>query len=117
MGAFLKIELENIENRVILRIDGRIDAASAPLLERKLISLIDEDHLHLVLDFSEVAYLSSAGMRVLLSAAKKLKLKNGGLVLFALVDDVMEVIKMAGFDKILHICTSEKEALQSKPLQ
>lgn len=112
MGVGLRIELEEIEHRVILRIDGRLDAASAPILERKINSLIDEDHYHLILDFTRVDYLSSAGMRVLLSATKKLKSKKGALILFSLVDDVSEVIKMAGFDKILHICSSEKEALQ-----
>ena len=112
MGVGLRIELEEIEHRVILRIDGRLDAASAPLLERKMMSLIDEDHYHLILDFSRVDYLSSAGMRVLLSTSKKLKSKKGNLILFSLAEDVAEIIKMAGFDKILHICSSEKEALQ-----
>jgi anti-sigma B factor antagonist/stage II sporulation protein AA (anti-sigma F factor antagonist) len=108
----LQISLEEVEHRVILRLDGRIDASSAPLLERKIDKLIEENHHYLLLDFLKVDYLSSAGMRVLLSTAKKLKSKKGDLVLFALSDDVAEIIKMAGFDKVLHICPSEKEALQ-----
>lgn len=112
MGVGLRIELEEIEHRVILRIDGRLDAASAPILERKINNLMDEDHYHLILDFTRIDYLSSAGMRVLLSATKKLKMKKGALILFSVSDDVGEVIKMAGFDKILHICSTEKEALQ-----
>lgn len=112
MGVGLQIELEEIEHRVILRVDGRLDVATAPILEKKINNLIDEDHFHLILDFSRIDYLSSAGMRVLLSASKKLKSKKGGLILFSLSEDVSEVIKMAGFDKILHICSSEKEALQ-----
>ncbi len=112
MGVGLRIQLEEIENRVIVRIDGRIDAASSPILERKINSLIDESHTHLILDFSRVDYLSSAGMRVLLSGLKKLKPKKGDLILFGVIDEVEEVIKMAGFDKILRIFPSEKEALQ-----
>ncbi len=112
MGVGLHILLEEIEHRVILRIDGRLDAASAPILERKINSLIEEHHNQLILDFTRVDYLSSAGMRVLLSATKKLKGKKGDLILFSVADDVGEIIKMAGFDKILHICSSEKEALQ-----
>ncbi len=112
MGVGLQIELEEIEHRVILRLDGRLDAASAPILERKINSLIDEDHTHLLLDFSRIDYLSSAGMRVLLSATKKLMGKKGDLILFSLSDEVSEVIKMAGFDKILRIFSSEKEAIQ-----
>ena len=47
-----------------------------------------------------------------LPASKKLKAKKGILVLFALIGEVEETIKMAGFDKILPICSTEKEALQ-----
>lgn len=112
MGVGLKIELEEIEHRVILRLDGRLDVASSPILERKINSLIEEDHYHLLLDFSRIDYLSSAGMRVLLSGTKKLTAKKGGLILFSLSEEVSEVIKMAGFDKILRIFSSEKEALQ-----
>lgn len=112
MGVGLRIELEKLEHRVILRLDGRIDAASAPILERKINSLIDEEHTYLLLDFARVDYLSSAGMRVLLSASKKLAAKRGNLLLFSLVEEVSEVIKMAGFDKILRIFPSEKEAIQ-----
>jgi len=112
MGIGLKIELEEVEDRVILRIDGRLDAASAPLLERKIDGLIAEDRCRLLLDFSRVDYLSSAGMRTLLSSTKKAKLKHGMLIIFSLVDDVEEIIKMAGFEKVLRICKSEKEALQ-----
>ncbi len=112
MGVGLHIELEEIEHRVILRITGRLDAATTPILERKLNALIDEHHNFLLLDFSDIDYLSSAGMRLLLSATKKLKGKNGSLILFSVGDEVSEIIKMAGFDKILHICSNEKEALQ-----
>lgn len=112
MGVGLRIDLEEIEHRVILRLQGRLDVASSPLLERKLSNLIEEEHTHLLLDFSRIDYLSSAGMRVLLAAAKKLTSKKGELVLFSLTDEVSEVIKMAGFDKIFSIVSSEKEALQ-----
>ncbi|MBU6383254.1 MAG: STAS domain-containing protein [Verrucomicrobia bacterium] len=112
MGVGLRIDLEEIEHRVIVRLSGRLDVASSPLLERKLSGLIAEEHTHLLLDFSRIDYLSSAGMRVLLAAQKKLTSKKGELILFALTDEVSEVIKMAGFDKILRICSSEKEALQ-----
>jgi anti-anti-sigma factor len=109
----LRIQLEEIEHRVILRLDGRLDAATTPILERKINTLLEEHHIHLLLDFTHVDYMSSAGMRLLLSTAKKLKAKKGNLVLFSLSDDVMEIVKMAGFDKILQICSTEKEALQT----
>jgi anti-anti-sigma factor len=51
-------------------------------------------------------------MRVLLAATKKLKSAKGCLVLFSLSAEVAELISLAGFDKILSICSTEKEALQ-----
>jgi anti-sigma B factor antagonist/stage II sporulation protein AA (anti-sigma F factor antagonist) len=112
MPIGLHISLEEIDRKIIVRIDGRIDASSAPILERKLLQLIDEEHPLLLLDFTRVDYLSSAGMRVLLSATKKLKSKKGDLLIFAMNEDVLEIVRMAGFDRILHLCSSEKEALQ-----
>lgn len=111
MTAGLHIQLEEVDRKVILRIDGRIDAASAPVLERRLMQLVDEDHQHLLLDFTRVDYLSSAGMRVLLAITKKLRAKKGNLLIFSLGEDVLEIVRMAGFDKILHVCANEKEAL------
>lgn len=112
MSLGLHIELEEIEQTIVLRLDGRLDAATSSILERKLNSLIDEQHFRLALDFAGVDYLSSAGMRVLLSASKKLYNKQGALVLFSVSSDVEEIFKMAGFDRILSIFSTEKEALQ-----
>lgn len=103
---------ENEENGVlILRIKGRLDAASSPLLERKISAIVDEDRLKLLMDFDGVEYLSSAGMRLLLNLTKRLKSKQGKMAISAVNRDVMEVIKMAGFDHILEIFENEKEAL------
>ena len=112
MGINLHIALETVDQKIILRLEGRLDASSAPILDRKLSSLIGENHLYLLLDFTHVNYLSSAGMRSLLSATKQLKIKGGALLIFSLDDEVEEIIKMAGLDRILHIFSSEKEAFQ-----
>lgn len=112
MALDLLITLEEIDQKVVLRLEGRLDASSTPLLERKLEALIEEKHKMLLLDFGRIEYLSSAGLRLLLSMTKKLKAKEGAFILFSLTDEVSEVVKMAGFDRILHICPNEKEALQ-----
>jgi len=114
MAIGLKIELEEIERKLILRIDGRIDASTALVLERKINQLIEENRSFLLLDFTRVDYLSSAGMRVLLAETKKIKSKKGDLILFSLNEEVASTVKMAGFDKILHICQNEKDALAVK---
>lgn len=112
MNFGLEINLEEMGRNIILRLEGRLDAATIPILERKINRLIDEHRHHLLLDFTQVDYLSSAGMRLLLTASKKLKAAKGDLVLFSVGEDVMEIIKLAGFEKILFIFETEQEALQ-----
>jgi anti-anti-sigma factor len=112
MTVGIKIELEDIDEKVVVHIEGRLDAPSTPTLEKKINALIDDGKFNLLLDFSKVEYLSSAGMRLLLSASKKIKSKDGKLVIFSIHDDVLDIIKLAGFDKILNICRTELDALQ-----
>ena len=114
MPLDLDIDLETVENKVILRLSGRIDAVTAPALEHKINTLIDENHLFLIVDFSKIDYLSSAGLRLLLSETKKLKAKKGFFVLFSINEDIAEIIKIAGFERVLNICSIEKDALQFK---
>lgn len=111
----LKISLERLKNGVLLRVAGRLDAPSTPVLEKQMQSLLDEGGIYFLLDFTEVEYLSSAGMRLLLSVTKKLKPKGGVLCLFSLDDEVRDIIKMAGFEKILSIAANEAEALLRLP--
>lgn len=95
-----------------MRIEGRVDAAAAPILEKKMESLIEKAHL-VLMDFSKVDYLSSSGMRIMLSASKKLKAHGGKLVFFGINHEVMEIIKVAGFERILLIYPNEAIALES----
>lgn len=112
MALGLHISAEEIGPKVVLRLEGRIDAATSAVLENRLQKLINEERVQLLLDFTDVDYLSSAGMRVLLASLKKVKAKGGLLALFSVTEDVNEIIRLAGFDKILHIFLNEQEALQ-----
>jgi len=114
MSIGLKIDLHRIEDKVVLRLDGRLDAATSSNLEKKLSSLLKEGHIHLLLDFSKVDYLSSAGLRLLLSMMKRVAKEKGSFILFSIGEDVMEIIKLAGFEKILKITSSEQQALQMR---
>lgn len=106
--------IEDEERGVLIaRLEGRLDAASSPLVEQKITSFIDAGHRKLLLSFEQVDYLSSAGMRVLLTLSKKLQSLKGKMVLACVKADVMEVVRMAGFDRILEIRNTEREALSA----
>ncbi len=113
MTMSIKIQSEVKTNKQILRVEGRLDASSAPILEVRLNELIDAKHTQILIDFSKLDYLSSAGMRLLLSMTKKLKSIEGSLKFCGINEEVMEIIKMAGFERILEIYLTEKEALES----
>lgn len=109
----LDIDVEEKKNAIILRLTGRLDAFSSAVLEKKFSQLLEKKIKTILVDFSDVDYLSSAGMRLLLSATKQMKEIKGKVVLFALQDDVLEIIRMAGFERILSIATDEKSALEA----
>jgi len=105
----MEAEVEEKGDVVVVRVHGRLDAASSPQLEKKINSIIDSGHFKLILNFSGVEYLSSAGMRLMLSVSKKLKHLEGKVVACSLNDEVMEVVKMAGFHQILELYSTEEE--------
>lgn len=96
---------------LIMRLEGRLDATTSIQLENVLNNAIEGNQKNVCLDFAGIEYLSSAGMRVLLSMTKRLKSMSGSLKLFAIHDDVMEIIKLAGFETILTIFGDEAAAL------
>ena len=97
------MEIKKTKNgtELTLAIVGRIDTTTAPQLETELKASIDGvTQLHL--DFSEVEYISSAGLRVLLSAQKSMN-RQGTMVLSHVSEAVMEVFEVTGFVDILTI--------------
>ena len=106
------VKIEKKGNVLILKMKGRLDAISSPAAEKKVFECINNGETNLLLDFEGVDYLSSAGMRMLLSTTKKLKGLSGKLVLCSINNNVMDVLKMSGFDHVLELCDDEESALQ-----
>lgn len=95
----------------IVRIKGRLDAICSPITEKKVFEAINEGQSNLLLDMSGVSYLSSAGMRMLLSITKRLRTMSGKLAICSVTANVVDVLKMSGFDHALHLFKTEEEAL------
>lgn len=108
----MKISEEVKGDIAIVRIEGRLDAVTSAQIEAKIQKLL-EGKKKLVINLQDVDYLSSAGIRVLLATFKKIKAQNGKLAICSLTDDVMEIIKMAGFHTILPLFPTEEKALAS----
>ena len=97
----MNINIEKENGVTLIKIDGRLDTTTAPELE-KAINNEGDALKSLTLDFKGVDYISSAGLRVLLSAQKKMNVQ-GYMELIGVREAVMDVFEMTGFADILVI--------------
>ncbi len=94
-----------------VRPKGRLDSASGPAFEKDLLGRIESGRLRMLLDFGELQYISSAGLRIVLLAAKKMKSAGGKMALCSLNPQIAEVFEISGFSNILDIHSSRDAAL------
>ena len=97
---------------LIVAIDGRLDAATAPVAETEINKFLEGDQNRLLFDLSKLEYLSSGGLRVILGAAKKMKSRDGKVALAALNQYVYEIFDVSGFTAMLPIKNSIEEGLK-----
>ncbi|MCR4708915.1 MAG: STAS domain-containing protein [Clostridiales bacterium] len=93
---------KNLEDKLLnVKVEGRLDTATAPELEAELAEVLDEAD-ELVFDLEGLEYMSSAGLRILLATQKKMGLK-GGMKVTNVNDVIMEIFEITGFSDILTI--------------
>ncbi len=91
------------ENELLtMELDGRLDTNTAPSLEQEINNSITEEVKKLVLDFKQLQYISSAGLRVLLATQKKMN-KQGCMVIKNVNEMIMDVFHVTGFVDILTV--------------
>ena len=95
----MTIELKKNAEQAEIELGGRLDTTTAPALDQTICEDLG-DTKHLVLDIKGLEYISSAGLRVLLSAQKKMQ-KIGSMKVVNVREEVMEVFEMTGFADIL----------------
>ena len=95
------IEMKRNAQELVMAVRGRLDTITAPALEKEINEKI-QDIETLILDFSGLEYVSSAGLRVLLSTQKKMQ-KRGAMRVINVREEIMDVFEMTGFADILTI--------------
>ena len=88
---------------LVVTLTGRLDSGTAQSAEDNFVRALGDGATRIAIDLSQVDYISSAGLRILLVIAKKLQQSKGKIVLFGLVANVREVFSISGFDKIFAI--------------
>lgn len=108
--------MEIIEKKLgdinVLSISGRLDAFYATEMEKSLESLLNAGQLRLVIDFSSLEYISSSGLRVFLSALKKVRKQQGDIKMSQMKPCIREVFDMSGFSQLFNIFDSDDEAIK-----
>lgn len=98
----MKIDSQKDGGKLILKLAGRLETSTAPKLQEVVEKELD-DIMDLQIDMEQLEYVSSAGLRVLLTASRKMKAKQGSMSVCHVGEDVMEVFEITGFNDILNI--------------
>lgn len=99
----MKIEKRENGREITMMLEGRLDTATAPQLEAEINAVLEGAEM-MILDFEKLEYLSSAGLRVLLSTHKAFMKKDGGKMVIRHVNEIInEVFEVTGFLDILNI--------------
>jgi anti-sigma B factor antagonist len=108
----MEISSSQQSQAIVVAVKGRMDAVAAPAFERTMADHVAAGARRVVIDCAALEYISSAGLRGLLTTAKTIKARNGELVCVALTDAVREVFEITGFTAIFPIFDSVEAALQ-----
>jgi len=109
----MNIHSKRCDNSIVLEVQGRIDGISAPELKRAIDHHAATGERLLILDFSAVSYMSSAGLRIIVQGQKSLKPLGGDLILVAIPELVRDIFRVSGMDQFITILPDFQTVQQS----
>ena len=87
----------------VISLSGQLDTLSSPDLEKEIMDILERDVKKVILDGTDLSYISSAGLRLLLILQKKMSQKGGTFVLRNIQSSIMDIFKITGFNSFLTI--------------
>ncbi len=110
----LDVKQQELKNCDLFILSGRVDGNTAPAFELAVRNAQDKGHYKLVINLAEVSYMSSAGLRILISSSKEAKKHRGGGVRLAEINNsIANVLDLAGLTVLFKIYDSQSEAIES----
>ena len=109
----MEISIENVNGVVVIVLKGRLNISTTAGLEDTFNKLLGESQKKIVVECRELEYISSAGLRVLLMAAKQFKKVSGEIALSSLTPNVKQVFEISGFTSIFPIYSTQDEAVKA----
>ncbi|HQI40810.1 MAG: anti-anti-sigma factor [Ignavibacteriales bacterium UTCHB2] len=96
----------------IINLKGYLDAHTAPMLENNFVNLISKNKFKIVVDFKELAYISSAGLGVFMAYVEEIRQNKGDIKLSGMSEKVYNIFDLLGFPLLYEIFNSEEEAIK-----
>ena len=111
----MEIRTDRRDRVLLIEVAGRIDASDAVEFEHSIKYIGESTDHAMIMDFRNLSYIDSSGLRALLLTAKLLRSRGGELVLCGLSDQVRDVFRISGFDSMFPIHETRSDALSSVP--
>ena len=108
----MEIDMKKENTISIITVKGKMDAVSAPAFEKYISELITQGENTFIINLSSLEYISSVGLRSILTVAKQLKKINGEIMFTGLQGTVEEVFKISGFQSLFKLYETEEKALK-----
>jgi len=109
----MEINVQKNDSTNVIALSGRLDTTNYGDLEKKLFELIENNEIKIVVDCSDLEYVSSSGLRIFLMGLKKINAVNGRFVLCGLQDNIKEIFEISGFSTVFEIFGNIDEATSS----
>ena len=107
----MEITMRDEGDTKIVMLNGKLDTNTTPAAEGEINTLLDAGVNKLLINFEQLSYISSSGLRLLLATAKRLKSSGGDIKVCSLNEMATEVFELSGFSSIIKVFPSEQDAL------
>lgn len=109
----LKIEVEEKDGAVLLKLNGEVDVYTAPKLKSRLVDLVDQGKFKIIVDLEEVDFMDSSGLGVLVGGLKRVRSHDGSIALVCTQENILKIFRITGLVKVFPIFENQDQAIQS----
>lgn len=107
----MEVKEEQVSGVTVLQVKGRLDSATSPMLGERLTAVLEAAKVRVLVDFSQLEYISSAGFRILLQAAKRADQNTSKFVLCGVSGKVRQLFDLGGFLDLFSITHTREEGI------
>ncbi|MFD0856647.1 STAS domain-containing protein [Actinomadura adrarensis] len=115
MDEFTVEVIEASDGCAVVRVAGEVDAATAPGVREKVLELVAKGSAHLIVDLTDVGFLDSTGLGMLVGSLKRVRVHEGSLMVVTSAEHIRRVFRITGLHNVFPLPTSVLDAVRSDP--